>query len=86
MPANPPQHDEYDENALLSLLGRLYPSWKITLVVDAQGRKSWSVNRITPLTERQRAAGLVDSFTQGDLRRVADQLGQQQAIRDRNRL
>ena len=88
MPATTPPQDnpQSTEAQLLGLLKSMYPSWQITKVTGQQGQVSWLVNRITPLTAEERAACLVDSFTQGDLRRVADQLGQQQAIRDRNRL
>lgn len=73
-------------NPLRELIENLYPAWKITEVRDARGRVSYSVSRLTPCTPEQRAAGMIDSFVEDDLRRVADRLGRQQAIRDQQRL
>ena len=87
MPATTPPQDnpQSTEAQLLGLLKSMYPSWQITKVTGQQGQVSWSVNRITPLTAEERAAGLVDSFTQADLHQVLELLSSQQARRDRNR-
>jgi hypothetical protein len=70
----------------LAVLTQTYPAWRIARVRNTQGRfGGWWATRQTPLTDAQRASGLVPSIARGDAVALAMELAVQDEIAHRTR-
>ncbi len=69
----------------LAVLGQTYPAWRITRVRRPDGTPGgWWATRYTPLTQAQRAAGLVPSIARGDAIALVMELAVQDEIAHQN--
>ncbi|MEV7966307.1 hypothetical protein AB0O34_10030 [Sphaerisporangium sp. NPDC088356] len=71
----------------LAVLTQTYPAWRISRVTNSRGRfGGWWATRHRPLTDEQRAAGLVPSIARGDAVALGMELAVQDEIAHRSRM
>ncbi|MCW2876166.1 MAG: hypothetical protein JWQ95_266 [Sphaerisporangium sp.] len=70
----------------LAVLTQTYPAWRISRMTNTQGRfGGWWATRYAPLTEDQRAAGLVPSIARWDALTLSMELAVQDEAAHRTR-
>lgn len=67
----------------IAALEQTYPAWQIHYLKNAESPMRWWANRHAPLTDQQRAAGLVPCIARSDIVSLAMELTVQGDIADR---